>query len=280
MSRRARFLGGLAMALGAYVACDYIRWRPRRLDDLYRGRRLLLGHRGAAAEAPANTVASFRRALEVGADGVELDVHLTRDRQVVVIHDETVDSVTGASGRVREMTLAEIQALDAGSYRGAAFAGERIPSLEEALDALGTQALVNIELKGTSLAADGLERQVVRIVRARHMAGRVIVSSFNPIRLWRLRWLAPEIPRGMLHGPDTPIFVRQLWFLPLVQPDALHPQNTLVDEAYMRRARRWGVRVNVWTVDDPAEAHRLLALGVDGLITNDPRTLREVVSKG
>ena len=111
------------------------------------------------------------------------------------------------------------------------------------------------------------------------MGGGVIVSSFNPIRLWRLRRIDPRLPRGMLHDPGTPIYVRDLWFLPLVQPDALHPHYSMVNAAYMKRAQQWGVRVNVWTVDAPAQARRLVKLGVDGIITNDPARLHDVVKK-
>jgi len=127
MSRITRLLGGVALGVGAYVGYSYVTWRPRTLSYLCDNRRLLLGHRGAAVEAPANTVAAFRRAMEAGADGVELDVHLTRDGHVVVIHDEDVHSVTGVSGRIREMSLAEIQQLDAGSYFGPQFAGRASP---------------------------------------------------------------------------------------------------------------------------------------------------------
>ena len=277
MPRLSRVLGGVALGVGACVAYGYATWRPRDLEYLYQGRRLVLGHRGAGAEAPPNTALAMRRAMEAGADGVELDVHLSQDRQVVVIHDATVTSVTGVPGRVREMTLAEIQRLDAGSHFDPAFAGERIPTLEQALIAVGPQGVVNVELKGESLAGDGLEQQVVHIIRALHVADRVIISSFNPLRLWRVRRLDRQIARAMLHGPNSPTYVRHLWLLPLVQPDALHPHYSMVDEAYMARARRWGVRVNVWTVDDAGEARRLVGLGVDGIITNDPRRLGEVV---
>jgi len=288
MARLTRFMSGVALALGGLVAYEYFSWQPRRLDGLYRGAvegpqgglgrpRLLLGHRGAAAEAPENTLTSFHAALAAGADGVELDVHRTRDGAVVVIHDDTVSAVAGQPGRVAEMTLAEIQRLDAGSHFAPAFAGERIPTLGEALEAVGPQTVVNIELKGVSARADGLEREVARIVREHRMEGRVIVSSFNPLRLIRLRRLAPALPRAMLYAPDMPIFVRDLWLLPFVHPDALHPAHEMIDAAFMAQARRWGVRVNAWTVDDPAEARRLVALGVDGIITNDPRKLREVV---
>ncbi len=277
MRRLLRFTGWLALGLGAWVAYDYATWRPRRLDGIYSGRRLILGHRGAAAEAPQNTVAAFRRAMQVGADGVELDVQLSRDGQVVVIHDDTVDSVTGVSGRVAAMTLAELQALDAGRLFDAEFAGERIPTLDQALEAVGPEGIVNIELKGEGLLGDGLEREVARSVHAHRMEGRVIISSFNHLRLWRMRRLDPLLPRAMLHWPGGPAYERNLWLLPLAQPDALHPDASMVNPAYMARARRWGVRVNVWTVDDPAGAQRLLDLGVDGIITNDPRQLGKIV---
>ncbi len=280
MSRLRRLLGGVALGLGAYVFYSYASWRPRDLRYLYQGRPLVLGHRGAASEAPENTVAAFRRAMAAGADGVELDVQLTRDRRVVVIHDDSVTAVTGAPGRVRGMTLEAIQALDAGAHFGPAFAGERIPTLGQALEAVGSEAIVNIELKGEGIVGDGLEHAVAYIVHAHGMDSRVIASSFNPFRLMRLRAVAPDIPRAMLHGPGTPRFVHDLWFLPLVQPDALHPHYSLVDESYMRRARNWGVRVNAWTVDDPAEARRLLDLGVDGIITDDPGNLRAMIGGG
>jgi glycerophosphoryl diester phosphodiesterase len=271
MGRRMRVLGTVALGVGAAAAYGYLSWRPRKLDYLYDGRRLVLGHRGAAAEAPANTAQAFRRAMEAGADGVELDVHLTRDGQVVVVHDDAVTLAPGVTAVVRALTLAQVREVDAGD-------GERIPTLDEALEAAGPEAIVNIELKGASATTEGLERAAVRTVYAHGMSRRVIVSSFNPFRLWRVGRLDPELPRAMLHGPGTPVFVRDLWFLPLVQPDALHPHYSLVDEAYMARARRWGVRVNAWTVNDPAEVQRLLDLGVDGVITDDPRGMREVVA--
>ncbi len=277
MSRITRLLGGVALGVGAYVGYSYLTWRPRTLGYLYGNRRLLLGHRGARVEAPENTVAAFQRAMEVGADGVELDVHLTRDRHVVVIHDEDVAGVAGVPGRIREMSLAEVQRLDVGGRFGAEFAGARIPTLDEALDAIGERGIVNIEIKGTSVASEGLEREVVRIVHAHGMSERVIVSSYNPARLWRLRRIDPHLPRGIIHELGIPAFLRDLWLLPLVQPDALHPDHAMVNAAYMKRAHEWGVRVNVWGVADEAEARRLVELGVDGIICDDPARLRDIV---
>lgn len=273
MGRRVRVAKTVAFGVGAVAAYRYFSWRPRDLAYLYEGRQLLLGHRGAAAEAPANTALAFRRAMEAGADGVELDVHLSRDGQVVVVHDDAVPLGPGITAMVRALTLEQLREVDAGN-------GERIPTLDEALEAVGPEAVVNIELKGVSATTEGLERAVVRTVYAHRRSRRVIISSFNPLRLWRVGRLDPDLPLAMLHGPDVPLFVRDLWFLPLVQPDALHPHHSQVDAAYMARARRWGVRVNAWTVNDPAEVRRLLDLGVDGIITDDPRQMVAVRGSG
>ncbi len=270
MRRTARFLGGVALGVGAIAAYRYATWSPRSLEDLYQGRRLVFGHRGAASEAPANTALAFRRAMETGADGIELDVHLSRDGHAVVVHDDVLTLAPGVRAPVRVMSLDQLREVDAGD-------GERIPTLEEALEAAGPQALVNIELKGISVSTEGLEREVVRIVHRQRVDERVIISSFNPFRLWRIAQLDPNLPRAMLHGPGLPVYIRDLWFLPLVQPDALHPHYSQVDEAYMQRARRWGVRVNAWTVNDPAETQRLFDLGVDAVITDDPRRMRGIV---
>lgn len=270
--RTVRFLGGVALGVGAVAAYRYATWRPRNLENLYQGRRLVLGHRGASAEAPANTVRAFRQAVAGGADGVELDVHLSRDGQVVVVHDDTLALSPGVTAPVRAMTLAQMREADVGE-------GERVPTLDEALESVGPEAIVNIELKGTSVRTEGLEAAVVRTVHAHAMAGRVIISSFNPVRLARVAQLDANLPRAMLHGPGSPIYVRDLWFLPLVQPDALHPHYSQVDDRYMAWARGHGARVNVWTVNDADEVRRLLDLGVDAVITDDPRQMRRVVDE-
>ena len=241
-------------------------------------RPLNIAHRGASLVAPPNTLAAFRRAAELGADGVELDVHLSADGVPVVIHDFTVDGTTDGSGPVAAMTLAELKQLDAGRRFGAPFAGERIPTLEEVLEAVGGRVLLNIELKSTSPRDTGLERVVIALVERHGLSQRVLLSSFNPISLWRAKRLAPHIAVGLLHAPELPFPLRRGWFGFLFRHEARHPEHTMVNARYKAWAERRGYRVNTWTVDEPSEMRRLIALGVDGIITNAPDVLGGILA--
>ncbi len=249
------------------------------LEAFYGGRTLNFGHRGARHDAPENTIAAFDLAARYGADGVELDVMLTRDRHIVVIHNSTVDATTDGSGPVRARTLAEIKELDAGSRAGSAFAGERIPTLAEVFEAIGARLLINVELKGVDVRADGLEAAVVALVERHGMAERVIVSSFNPLRLRRMRRIAPHLALGLLREPTSSWIARRLSgaILHGVQPEADHPHESRVTPEYLAGRRRQGQRVNVWTVNEPERMRALLAMGVDMIITDRPDVLRDVM---
>ncbi len=159
-------------------------------------RRAIVGHRGACAYAPENTLASFELALRQGADAVELDAKLTVDGQVVVIHDQTVDRTTGGHGEVRSLTLAELKKLDAGSHFDIAFQGEPIPTLEEVFEAVGKRTYINVELTNYASITDSLPEKVVDLIKRHQLSGRVFFSSFNPIALYRARRLLPDVPIG------------------------------------------------------------------------------------
>ncbi|MDP2952502.1 MAG: glycerophosphodiester phosphodiesterase family protein, partial [Chloroflexota bacterium] len=143
--------------------------------------------------APENTLASFQKAREMGADGVELDVMLCADGEVVVSHDYTVERTTDGQGRIADLPLATLKALDAGVWFSPLFAGERMPTLREVLAWAGQDMVLNIELKRTSLGTDGLEQKVISLVREHNMEHRVILSSFNPFVLRRAKHLAPDV---------------------------------------------------------------------------------------
>jgi glycerophosphoryl diester phosphodiesterase len=238
-----------------------------------------IAHRGASAAAPANTIAAFEKAVTLGADGIEFDVHLSADGVPVVIHDFAVDATTDGSGLVSEMPLAQLKQLDAGSRFDPAFTGERIPTLGEVLQAFGDRLLLNIELKSTSPRDNGLERAVVALVEERGLGKRVLFSSFNPFSLRRAKKIAPHILTGLLYAPDLPLYLSRAWLAPLAPHEARHPQHTMIDARYMDWARHHGYRVNAWTVDDPGEMRRLIDLKVDGIITNVPDVLRDVLGK-
>jgi glycerophosphoryl diester phosphodiesterase len=250
------------------------------------GRPLVLGHRGASAEYPENTILAFHKALEQGADGVELDVVRCGSGEVVVVHDDDLRRVTGqapGSGRpVRQAPLSELCRFDLGM-------GQRVPTLLEVLEALGPAALVNVELKSPEvrglrqarlLRDDGLAAATAEVLRrAGRPPGTTLVSSFDPFQLLRFRRHAPDVPVGYLFHRDLSRPLREAWPAALLRPAAVHPDAALVDAVALRRWRRQGYAVHVWTVDDPREVTALCALGVDAVMTNTPGPVRALVER-
>lgn len=244
-------------------------------DSWWKDRPLVLGHRGASHAAPQNTLAAFRKAADVGADGIELDVHLSRDGVPVVIHDAKVNATTDGNGYVSAMSLAELKVLDAGSHFDARFAGERIPTLEEVFAEVGADLLINIELKSGHGEAEGLVEAVVAVVQRMEMQSRVWFSSFRPYLLYQARDLAPDIPCGLLYSP---LSAGSLLLAPITPYEARHPYFAMVRERSVRRVHRRGLRIFVWTLDEPDTARRLAAWGVDGIITNEPTEILHALS--
>ena len=234
---------------------------------------LNIAHRGASAAAPANTMAAFHQAAALGADGIEFDVHLSADGVPVVIHDFTLDATTDGTGRVRDQSLAQLKRLDAGSYFGPEFAGQRIPTLEEVLDTFGGRLLLNAELKSASLHDGRLEEAVGGLTKRYELVEHVIVSSFNPLSLRRIKRVVPGIRVGLNYSSYLPLH----WLAWMIPHEAKHPHHTLVNARSLASARRRGYLVNAWTVDDPAEMERLATLGVDGILTNVPDVLGTVL---
>jgi glycerophosphoryl diester phosphodiesterase len=240
----------------------------------HRSRRpLILAHRGASHAAPENTMAAFRLAAEMGADGLELDVQLSKDGEAVVFHGSRVNETTDGSGRVVDLTLAELQELDAGGWFAPDFAGEGIPNLAQVLHELGPRLRLNIELKTGTLFSDGLEAEVVRLVEDSNLVHQVIISSFNPLALWRVRRLNRFIPTGLLYAPDQPRYLRDRWLGPLVRPNALHPRWDMLDQESVAAAQRQGLKVIPWTCNDADTVLRLAGWGVDAIITDRPDLL-------
>ncbi len=250
------------------------------MESFYLDRPLNFAHRGASYEAPENTLAAFLLAAELGADGIELDVQLSKDGEVVVIHDLVLETTTDGQGPVRARSLAELRALDAGGSFDPDFTGQRIPTLQEVIEAVGHHLLLNIELKAPGSRDNGLAAAVVRIIEEHKLLERIVVSSFDPLSLRRVKQLNPRILLGMLYCADMPVFLRRPWFRHLLRPQALHPHYSMVDEPYVAWAKRQGYRIHTWTVDDPGVMWRLMRLGVDLIITNRPELLRQVLHSG
>jgi glycerophosphoryl diester phosphodiesterase len=285
---RRRHFGWISLAgLACFAALILRKGRKRTVWGEWP---LNLAHRGASAVAPENTIEAFRLAVETGAGGLELDVHMTRDRHIVVIHDATVDRTTNGSGAVSEMTLDELRRLDAGHnfgpnarparpYRGR---GVRVPTLREVLEEFPGVA-VNIEIKA---GTPGIEETVLGILRDANALGRALVVSTPHAIVKRFRKISSgHISTGASRWEIGVFYIlSRLRLERLVRPayDALqvpllHRGVLVVTPRFIRAAQARGVRVDVWTINQAEEMRRLLDLGVDVIMTDRPGTLAEVL---
>jgi len=229
----------------------------------------IFAHRGASAYAPENTIAAFSLAEQMGADGVELDVQMTSDGEIVVIHDETVDRTTNGQGWVKDLTLAQIKRFDA-SMGNEEYAGERIPTLDEVFDCLAeSQMMINIEIKDSQVLYPELAEKVLEMIDERDWEYRINLSSFNHMTLAHIRQIGSLAYTGVLFQDvlyEPWNYAHQLW------ATALHPHFLYVDtvQNLIEEAHNSLLEINTWTVNEVADIDRMLARGVDGIITNYP----------
>ena len=230
---------------------------------------ILFGHRGASLHAPENTLAAFELAYKYGADGIELDAKLTSNKQVVIIHDATVDRTCDGTGTVRYMTFNEIRTLDAGVKFDPKYKGEKVPTLNEVFETLGKKLLINVELTNYADPKDDLPEKVAELVKKHRLEKAILFSSFHPTTLRRIQKLLPETPAGLLAFPGLPGALSRSFIGKMFSPHLIHPYYSDVNETFVKKEVRWGRKINVWTVDDKEEMERLIDLGVNGIITDD-----------
>jgi glycerophosphoryl diester phosphodiesterase len=237
---------------------------------------LVLAHRGYSSRAPENTMAAFRLALEAGADGLELDVQLTRDGEAVVIHDFTLDRTTDGSGFVAQYTLAELRQFDAGGWFAPEFAGESIPTLAEVCELVKEwKVLLNVELKA-GLGFETLNERLIDILIQYGIEEHTIVSSFNHYALAHLKQLRPEIRTGILYNAAL---VNPWVYAQSIGASAVHPYYLGVIPEIVQGAQRNGMMVNTWTVNEPADIQRTIAAQVDSIITDKPGLVLEILKQ-
>lgn len=231
---------------------------------------VIFAHRGASAHAPENTLAAFELALQQGADAIELDAKLSADGQVVVIHDVTVDRTTGAHGRVKDMSLAELRALSAGHFYSSHFSTEKIPMLEEVFETLGKRTFINVELTNYNSPRDHLVESVCILVKKFNLQKHVLFSSFYGSNLSKARSYLPEVQCGLLALNGLfGAWARSFGFA-FGKYAALHPNLVDVTREQIQRVHRLKGRVHVWTVNAEADMRQLFGWGVDGIFTDDP----------
>jgi len=225
----------------------------------------IIGHRGGVAGYPENTLAAFKKAVELGADGVEFDVHLTKDGEIVVIHDESIERTMNGSGLVKDHTLAELRAMNVGEFFSRDFKEQKIPTLREVLEVVKDLEIINIELKNY-LVYPNFEEKVLKLVNEFEIRDKVIISSFNHYSLEKIKKIQPTIETGALMvakiiNPADYVFKRGF--------DTLHMNFLTVDQEIIEKAHFMGLKICAYTVNYSESAADLLEKGVDMIITDD-----------
>ena len=233
---------------------------------------LVIAHRGYRAKFPENTLVAFEAAISAGADMIELDVLLTKDRKMVVIHDESLDRTTNGQGMVRDYTLSELKTFDAGSWLDARFKRERLPTLQEVLDLVNKQVLINIEIKRSAYEPhhppDAIEKQIVDLVARKNAFENVLISSFE----WRVleRLAAMKDPPAIALLSGDPDEGNPLEACRKLEAFSWHPRSLLLKKEHVRKMHDAGILVFPWNVGTPEDMARMLEMDVDGLIVDDP----------
>lgn len=234
-------------------------------------------HRGYSSKYPENTILAFSKAIAIGADAIELDVHKTKDNVLVVIHDEKVNRTHRGKGYVKDYTLKELQSLKHKSLKYYLNRQTYIPTLEEVLDIFkSNKMLINIEIKNDKINYEGIEKDVIDMVKQYNMKSRIILSSFNHNALLKCKEIDSTIVTGMLYSKNIKNIGE---YAKKYKVDALHPSALLLDEEYIKEAHRYKLKVNTYTVNVPEMMNMLIKWNIDGIITDCPQELKKITNK-
>lgn len=256
--------------------------RPQSIEDFMtpgQGVRVI-AHRGFSGRAPENTLVALEMAMDIKADMAEIDVGLTRDGHVVVLHDDTLDRTTDGKGLLSAATLEEVRQLDAGSWFAPEFAGEPVPTLGEVLDLVRGKMLLNIEVKTeavTDTAAGGIVDKVLELVHDRDMLGQIVISSFDPRALAHARQLEPRVKTASLYNHDLHKGQSPLEVMAAVGSNGFNTRQKRITQQIVTACHRHRRPVAVYTVNTEKTMERLIALGVDALFTDYPDRLHKVL---
>lgn len=236
-------------------------------------------HRGDSGNAPENTICAFGRAVDVGVDMIEFDVHRTRDGLLILMHDYTVDRTTDGSGAIAEMSLGDIKRLDAGSWMGPEFAGERVPTFAEGLAAIPAPVLLNIHVKTATDGDEGLEEQILGDLDAAGALDRALIVHHHLPSLDRFRALRPGLdccllPDGQVGSSEYVIRCHDLGFR------VLQPGRHMMSREFCEAVHERGMTANVFWADEPEDMRRFISYGIDGILTNHPARLKAVLEEG
>ena len=301
MRRKLGFsMGGIALVLALAYLVMALRSQPVPEHPFFAGQQgvQVIAHQGGERLRPSNTMVSFRHAMELGVDILEMDIHATRDGVLVAIHDDTVDRTTDGAGKVKELTFSDIQQLDAGHYwsddGGATYPyrgqGIQIPALSEIFEAFPGMRM-NIELKQVD---PPIAESLCQMIRHYGQSERVLVASFRQEAMLAFRAACPEVATSMVQAEIQPFWIWNQFGLAAVYqtPANAHAfqvplrsrlpvlgQVDVLSPRFMRAAHRHNIQVHAWTIDDPAVMNRLIEIGIDGIITDRPDLMLELLGR-
>jgi glycerophosphoryl diester phosphodiesterase len=234
----------------------------------------VIAHRGASGYAPENTLAAFQKAIDLGANMLEMDIHLSRDGEIVVIHDHTLERTTTGTGYVKDYAVKELKQFDAGK-RFEAYRGETIPTLQEVFDLAKDRAMFAIEIKNSPVLYPDIENKLVHMIEHNDLVAKVIVIAFYFPSLDKIKRLNPAIQTGILYKR----VLLEPWALAeTVGANAIHPNYECTPADVVVEARKRGYLVHPWTINNPADIEQWVGYGVDGITSNYPDVLLNIVS--
>lgn len=233
---------------------------------------IIYAHRGASGYCPENTMASFKKALDLHSEGIELDVHLSKDNKIIVCHDFTIDRTTNGTGFIKNMTLAQLQSYDYGSWFSEEFEGEKVPLLSDVLELIkDTDVILNIEIKAGSTYYPNMEKILLDQVISYDLLHNIIISSFDHYALYECKKINKDVKTAILYGSN----LYQPWeYAKAIHADALHPNYITVSDHLVDNCKKNNLLLNPYTVDSHDIAKKFNHMDVSGLITNYPDIIK------
>ncbi len=244
---------------------------------------IIIAHRGGAKLAPENTLASFKNAIVIGADMIEIDVHFSKDSEIMVIHDESLDRTTNGTGEIKDLTLDEIKKYDAGSWFSEDFKNEKVPTLTEVLQSINGQCKLLIEIKGGDERYPGLEKKIIETVKEHNAEPWVVIQSFNKNSILRIKEMYPDLVTYYLLGKGFNDFYDevsgQISKGKSIKKkfDGVAPNYKLLDKNKVDLLHKAGFGIFTYTVNKKADMQKVIEVGVDGIITDSPDILKNIL---
>lgn len=238
-----------------------------------------IAHRGFSGEYPENTMIAFEKAIEIGADMLELDVTLSKDKIPVVIHDDTIDRTSNGIGFVKDYSLEKLRELDFGSWKNKKFSNEKIPTLEDVLRLIKKSSIhLNIEIKSSAhvkkFSKSCIELQVLNLINKYKLMNRIVISSFEPNVLLRLRKISSKIQLAFLIEPDYKTGEDPVLFVRKIKAVSLNMHKSQVGTHVYNESKKFNIPIYIYTVNTSKELEKLIRIGIEGAFTNFPNKLK------